>query len=334
VLAAATVALAAFLIFQLRDDLRYALSPATPVEVGDARALAHMPAAQVPVNRYVRMSGAPDRESGVVLDPRGSWSFTQFFRLLGTDNQVFVRRWPDPLPVDLAERDVFTGRLVRFHQLSFENSIREHLARHVSATHFFSAAELARTLRSGGSFTLPDRLGEPVTLAPDDELAVDTAQPGDVQVELPADRFPAPEQARAAVAARGAEVLRVTPLPPGRFAVVARFPAARRDAALAALADVDRRVHIGPARTTTRVRVADLRAVPEGLSARSPTGAEMVLRFPEIQTVRTLAPLRISDHAWLLIEGERPRDHLRDVVIAVFLAGFALVNLLAVRRAG
>src|SRR3954470_17578436 len=70
VLAALTVALAAFLVFQLRADIRYALSPATPVEISDARLLARANPAAVPVNRLVRLSGLPDRESALVLDTR------------------------------------------------------------------------------------------------------------------------------------------------------------------------------------------------------------------------------------------------------------------------
>jgi hypothetical protein len=333
VLAAATVVLAGFLVFQIRDDVRYALSSAAPVDLGDARALAHLPVAHLPRNHYVRVTGAADRESGLMLDTRGSWAFTQFFRVLGTDNKIFVRRAPDPLPLDLAERDVFTGRLLRFHDLSFEGSIRHHLASHVSATHFFTLAAVEAAVRAG-SLTMTDRLGEQVSLIPEDELAIDTARPDDIQIVLPADRFPDRDKARAAVAGQGAEVLSITVTAPDRLAVVARFPATRRDAALVALADLDRRVHIGPARTTTRVRVADIRSVTDGLSVKDRSGAEVVLPRAEIHAVRTVAPVRIPDDAWLLVEGERPRDHLRDVIVAIFLAGFALVNLLAVRRAG
>jgi hypothetical protein len=330
VLAALTVALAGFLVFQLRADLRYALSSAVPVEIGDARVLARANPAEVPVNRLVRLSGLPDRESALVLDTRGSWNFTQFFRLLGSDNKVFVRRAPDPLPVEVAERDVFTGRLRRFRDLSFDDSIRRHLATHVSASHFFATASLEQALRTG-VFTLPDRLGEPVTLAPDDELTIDTAHPGDIRVQLPAERYVDAAAARAAVVAQGGEVISLTAASATHPAhdVVVRFPPARRDAALAALADLDRRVHIGAARTTTRVRLKDLQPRADGFAAPGP----VVLPRAEIQAIRTLAPLRLPEDAWILVEGERPRDHLRDLIVAVFLVGFAVVNLLAVRRA-
>jgi hypothetical protein len=333
VLAAATVVLAGFLVFQIRDDVRYALSPATPIELGDGAALAHAPAAQIPRNRYVRLSGLPDRESGLILDQRGSWAFTQFFRLLGTGNKVFVRRAPDPLPLELAGRDAFTGRLVRFGELSFAGSIGRHLTSHVSATHFFTAPAVEAALHgTARPLTVVDRMGEPVILTGEDELAIDTARQGDIQIDLPTDRFPDRDKARAAVTAQGGEVVSVTAAAPDRLAVVAHFPATRRDAALAALGDLDRRVHIRPARSTTRVRIADLGAAAAGLTVKLPSGSQTDLRREDIQSIRTMAGLRIPDDAWLLVEGERPRDHLRDVIVAVFLAGFALVNLLAVRR--
>jgi hypothetical protein len=332
ILAAATVALAGFLIFQIRSDVRYALSSAAPVEI-DARSLARASPDNVPINRCVRLKGVPDRESALILSNRGSWKFTQFFRLLGTGNRAFVRRVPDPLPPQLAERDVFTGRLLRFADLSFWDSIRRHLVTHVSATHFFAPAILTGLLPAAGrTLTVPDLLGEEVALAPEDELAIDTAHPGDLRIELPGERFPGPEQARAAVVAQGGEVLSVAPGPEGRQVVTARLPPARRDAALTALADVDRRVHVAPARLTTRVRVGDLRPAPDGLLARDSRGTEVTLVRGEIQAVRTMAPLRIPAEAWLLVEDDRPRDHLHTLFISIFLLAFIAVNLMAVRR--
>jgi hypothetical protein len=332
VLAAATVALAGFLAFQIRADVRYAVSPATPIDV-DARTLARASDGNVPVNRYVRLRGAPDRESALILTNRGSWKFTQFFRLLGSGDRAFVRRAPDPLPVELAERDVFTGRLLRFGDLSFAESIRRHLAAHVSATHFFSPAALAALLPAAGrTLGVPDLLGEEVALAPEDELAIDSSRPGDLRIELPADRFATADAARAAVAGLGAEVLSVETGPDKRQVVMARLAPARRDATLGALNDLDRRIHVGPARLTTRVRVGELRPTAEGLVVRNVEGAEVTLPRAEIQAVRTMAPVRIPGQAWLLVEDDRPRDHLHTVLIAVFLLAFIAVNLMAVRR--
>ena len=43
-------------------------------------------------NRYVRVAGTPDRESALELDTKGSWVFSQLFRVLGTGDRLFVHR--------------------------------------------------------------------------------------------------------------------------------------------------------------------------------------------------------------------------------------------------
>jgi hypothetical protein len=329
VIAGAAVLLAGYLVFQIRADVQYALSPTTPVELGDARNVAA--STSVPGNRYVRISGRADRESALILDTQGSWSFTQFFRLLGTEDRVFVKRSADPLPLELAERDVFTGRLVPFKDLSFQESIRRHFSANVSATHFFALPALEAGLGQGGAVTLTDRASQKVTLAPEDELAIDSATPGDLRIELPVDRWPELNKAKAAVTDQGGQIVSAETTVLRRQAVVARFPDKVRDTALAALSDLDRRVLIGPARTTLRVRLQDLRAIPTGLVARPRGGAEVTLPREQIVAVRSVAPVRIPEGGWLLLEGDRPRDHIKSVVFAVLLVGFGLVNLFALR---
>lgn len=327
-IAAAAILLAGFLVFQMRADVRYALSPTVAVDLGDARKL--VAAGQVPANRYVRLSGLPDRESALILDTQGSWSFRQFFRLLGTGDRVFIKRAADPLPVDLAERDVFTGRLVPFQDLSFQESIRRHFSANVSATHFFEPAALEAALGKSGGVALVDRLGQSVSLAPDDRLAIDVGRPGDFRIELPGDRWNDLEKAKATVVQRGGQIVEATSTETKRRAVVARFPDERREAALTALSDLDRRVRITQATSTLQVRLGELRVGEAGLVARTPQG-EVALPRDRIESVRAVAPVRIPEGAWLLVEGERPRDHLRAVVIAVLLVGFALFNALALR---
>lgn len=329
VIAGAAVLLAGYLVFQIRDDVRYALSPATAIELGDARAVAS--SSSVPANRYVRLEGRADRESALILDTQGSWAFTQFFRLLGTEDRVFVKRAADPLPLELAERDAFTGRLVPFKDLSFQESIRRHFSANVSATHFFTLEALEPAVGKGGPATLTDRAGQKVTLAPEDQLTIDVASPGQLRIELPADRWPDLPRARAAVADQGGQIVSAETTILRRQAVVARFPDDRREAALAALSDLDRRVLIGPARTTHKVRVGELSAAPDGLVARPPGAAAVTLPRAQIVAVRSVAPVRIPEGAWLLLEGDRPRDHVKSVVIAVALVVFGLVNLFALR---
>ena len=86
----------------------------------------------------MRVAGTPDRESALELDTKGSWVFSQFFRVLGTGDRLFVHRRENPLPAARAEADVFEGRLIRFDELPFADAIRAYFAKHVTATHFFA----------------------------------------------------------------------------------------------------------------------------------------------------------------------------------------------------
>jgi hypothetical protein len=333
-IALGAVALAGFLLYQIHDDLFYALSHSEARELGDARALAALPASQVPSNEYVRLTGMADRESGVILDTAGAWQFTQFFRLLGTQSRVFVNRVPNPIPVELAERDVFVGRLVRFSDLSFQAAIRKHFASRVSATHFFAPAAVRQQVASsqGGPVKLADLMGEAVELSPNDELAIDVSRPADMQIELPRSRWRDAVAARAALEAQGARVMDepAAPMDKKNVALVVSFPAELRDKAMHAISELDPEIRFQPVRTTVRARVADILAGEDGLRVKA-AGAEQGLPLSRILAVRTLANVQIPGDAWLLREGERPRDHLMTIIVAAVLLGFALVNLLSLR---
>jgi hypothetical protein len=329
-----TAALACFLIFQVKDDLRFAVSSAEIQNLGDARQVSGKKIQDLPINRMVRLAGKADRESGVILDTQGSWNFGQFFRLLGTNNRIFVKRTADPLPAELAARDVFTGRLMRFSDLSFQAAIRRYFSGHMSATHFFAPAEVRAALTkapSVSSLPLTDRLGDQVSLHANDELTIEMARPGQIRIDFPRDRFPNPAAAQAAVEGQGGQVIE-TPRDnddPKSLALVVTFPPERRDQALHALGEMDPKVHIRPARTSHKVRIADLSATDDAILIK--TGGQ-ALPMSQIQAISTQAAVEIPDDALIVFEGERPREHLKTVIIAVFLLGFAIVNLLALRR--
>lgn len=338
VIALGTAALACFLVFQIKDDLRYALSSGVTQDLGDARPLSIAKTAALPVNRYVRLAGHADRESAVVLDTQGSWHFTQLFRLLGTNNRIFVRRAADPLPAELAAHDVFKGRLLRFSDLSFQAAIRRYFLGHVSATHFFAPADVRVALAqaSGGSLALTDLLGDRVSLAANDELAIDLERPGQIRAAFPRERFSDQAAARAAVEGQGGQVIEAPgdAVDPKSLDLVVTFPPERRDQALHALGEMDRRLHIRPAHTTHKAHVADLGATAEAIVIKTADAKSQALPVAQIQGIATLAAVQIPDDALILLEGERPREHLKSLIIAVFLLGFAAVNLLALRRRG
>lgn len=336
-IALAAAALAAFLIYQLHDDLLFAISHSDARDIGDARTLASTPVDKLPVNQYVRVSGMADRESGVVIDTAGSWKFTQFFRLLGTRSRVFVSRVPDPIPVEQAERDVFVGRLVRFRDLSFQAAIRKHFANRVSATHFFAPSTVRDRVAAsnGGPVVLADMFGEQVSLVPTDELSIDVARPADMAVELPRTKYPDVPAARAAVEQQGGKILDevVKSSDSTSIALVVTFPEEKRDPGMHALSELDEHVRFRPVRKTHVVRISGLAAGKDGLRVQE-AGDGKDLPLTQILAISTQATVQIPDDALLLREGELPRDHLKVLIVAAFLLGFAVVNLLGMRARG
>ncbi len=355
IVAVAGALLAFFLVFHERRDLRYALQSGTPLDLGRASSL-NQAAATGLENRYVRLSGRPDRESGLEIDTKGSWVFTQLFRVLGTGDRLFLHRPPSPLPAALAESDAFEGRLIRVNDLPFAAAIRKYFATYVSANHFFAPDVFARMLAArpaDGPIALPDLSGDRVMLAAGTQVAVDVAEPDQVRIGLPKSRFAAETDARAAITSRGGEIvtalgevkgrpaanapqagpLSSTPEPPIRWTFVARFPAAARQPALDALGNLDREVDIRDARQTVQLRVDEIAPAPGGgLVLRPGQGPARQVPAQAVAAVHTLEPVVIPPDAYLLVEGDRPRQHLPTVLIAAILIMFGAVNLVGLGR--
>jgi hypothetical protein len=359
IIAGAGALLAFFLVFASRGDLKYALSSRQSLDLGDAR-VTFAPGREVAgvENRYVRVAGLPDRESGLELDTKGSWVFSQLFRLLGTGDRMFVHRPENPLPAARAEADVFEGRLTRVDDLPYAAAIRAYFAKYVTATHFFTPEALARALagrQQGAPLSVVDRAGDSVTLAPTEALSVEVVRPGEVQVGLPRARFATEADARAAVESRGGEIvasrglvkavplagtpeaglLSSAPPPPERWTFVARFPAARRAAALGELGDIDRTVEIRDARETisTNANELSLAAGQPGLTIRPAAGGgERTVVAADIAAIRTMAPVVIPADAYLLTEGDHPGDHMATIFIALVLMTFGAFNIVGLIR--
>jgi hypothetical protein len=357
-LALAAAALASFLVVHVRHDLRYALSSSTPLELGDARStFAPRVAVTGLDDRYVRVRGTPDRDSGLEVDTKGSWTFSQFFRVLGTGDRLFVHRRESPLPAARAEDDVFEGRLVRFGELPFEDAVRAYFSAHVAATHFFALPDLRAALVSGArgdaGLALRDRAGDPVTLAPGDVVALDVQRADEVRVGLPRDRFSDAAAARAEIERRGGTVVadkglvRVDapgavpagplslgggPPPIERWTFIARFSGPGRDAALSALGELDRKVEIRDARETVQARVSALSVGDDALVVKPEGATERRLPWASLAAARTLATVRVADDAYLLVEADHPRDHLPTLFLALAVAVFGVVNLGALAR--
>jgi hypothetical protein len=352
-LALAAAALAFYLVFHVRHELRYALSTGEALDLGDAT-VTFSPRTTVTGldNRYVRVRGTPDRESGLEVDTKGSWTFSQFFRVLGTGDHLFLHRRESPLPAARAEDDVFEGRLVRFGELPFEDAERAYFAAHVTASHFFALEDLRAALAAarGGALSLRDRAGDPVTLAPGDLLAVDVRRPDEVRMGMPRDRFIDESSARVAIERRGGSIVAskglVRVAPPGaaagslafgsgpppleRWTFIVRFDGPAREAALSALGELDRKVEIRDARETVTAHVSELSVAADGLvvgrAGAAPDGDRHVA-WSSIAAARTLATVHVAEDAYLLVEADRPREHLPTLFLALAVAVFGVVNL-------
>ena len=370
-LALGAAALALFIIFHVRADIAYSLSSTDPLDLGDAAttfgaAKAATSAAAMALrardasavvtpaeaaNRYVRVRGTPDRESALELDTKGSWVFTQFFRILGTGSRLFVHRRENPLPGFRAEEDVFEGRLIRFADLSFEAAIRGYSATHVSATHFFPPDGLRRAVAQSPApptVNVVDLAGDPVALGLNDLLAIDVALPEQVRIAFPRDKFRDLAAARVEIEKRGGAVLSTaaaieptTGDPPltgapidDRVVLVVRFPPERRQSALGELGDLDPKIEIRDARRPLKVRLADLRDGGDALLVQPAEVGAPPERLPivDIPAIRTLAAVQIPADAWLLIESDHPRDHVQTVIFAGVLLAFAGINILGLVR--
>ena len=357
IVGAAGALLAFFLVFHSRSDIKYALSSRQPVDAGVAR-VTFAPGHDVSSiqNRVVRVAGTPDRESALELDTKGSWTFSQLFRVMGTGDRLFVHRRENPLPAALAEADVFEGRLTRVDDLPYAAAIRAYFAKHVSATHFFAPEALMRALagrQQGAPLSVVDRSGDVVSLGPAEDLSVEVFKPDEVKLGLPRVRFATEADARAAIESRGGEIvasrglvkavgvvdsgpLSSAPPPPERWTFVARFPADKRGAALGALGDIDRTVEIRDARETITAHVDELAVAGEGdaaaLVVRSAAAGERKLVARDIAAIRTMAPVVIPEDAYLLTEGDYPREHLASVIIALVLLTFGIFNIAGLIR--
>lgn len=330
---------AAYLIFHQRADVMYALSSSSPQSIEATPEGAPVFAAggpsDLPVNRYVRVTGTPDFESGLSLDAKGAWKFRQMLRMLGTNGRLFVQRVNDPLPVELAERTSYAGRLVRLDALPFAASIRRYFSQHVTTTHFFDPRRVHERLAGGAvPLVVVDRAGQAVELAGNRIVILTIIKPDALTVEVPADRYPTADSARKAILATGARTsgdgIRITVAPPEAWRFSVTLPEGPTTKTISALADLAPEAHLLPVVDDVQVRAKDLTPGEGGLAFISADGARRgTALFDSLRGVRTTEQVAIPEDAYLVLEGEEPRHHYKAVVSSVFLLGFAVLSLLA-----
>jgi len=335
------IVFAAYLVFHQREDVGFALSSAAPVQLGSAVQALDEGRLAEHVNRYVRLEGVPDFESGLHVDTKGSWAFRHLFRLMGTDSRVLVQRLPDPLPLRLLERPSMAGRLVSLADVSFDASIRAYYQAHVSATHFFSAEAIAAGLARGLPVRLVDEVGSEVELAGNQRLTVPLAQPGRFRVRVPSGlRYLSPEAAQRALAATDAHLLSEativsSPGPgiPGGYVFDVEVASDQEAVVLSAIADLAPKVRIDPLLRWAEVPVRTLE-VKEGRVVGLDAQSGAVVAFDEMGTglARLISQLEVPQDAFLLIEGERPSHQYKALITSLLFSAFALFNIYGLAR--
>lgn len=323
------VALAGLLVWHLRAELRYALAPRAPAELGDARSLAERGVA-LDDNRYVALSGQPDRRNALFIEPRGEKSRQSFFRLLGTGTRVLVRAADSAGRADL--RDAWVGRLRRFDTLPYAPSLRGYYHDRVEATRYLAPETLKAAIKGAGSFR--DRAGEAIDLQPSTEISVDVSFPDQLVVTMPGEKFPTDADARHELERLGLVVL---PRPAtiqredGKefFQILIRAPIAERNAIFAKLEE--KSIPFAAYEDRWTAKLCDLADAGAQL-----TVGERAVPWAQVRSAGVDAPIVIADDAFVLTEGEAPGGYWWAPALALILLAFAAFNvwyLLRARRA-
>ena len=324
VVSIAVMAVSALVLVQLRGDLGYALSSASPVEltatsVGDSW----------PDNRLVAIAGIPDHRNALAFEPKGDSYRRSFFRLLGTGDRVLVRADETSTRADLSER--FVGRLRRFEDISFAGDVRRYYG-DLQVTRFCDLAALQRALAQphAGNVKLLDGAGAPFEVDASKPVAWTLDFPDEIKVSLSRDKFAVEEDARHEVERLGQPIVGKAVDTHDSYVYVITLPvepAAKRNAYVASLEER----HIGFAVHREIVTASFAQASVEGDAL---TLAGVKYPFANVRSAQLAAPLDIPTHgAWMLLEGELPAELRWAPLVAGVLALFLLLNVFLLARA-
>jgi hypothetical protein len=315
--AAAVVALAVVLGWHLRDDVRYAFAPRHPTDLGDARSLgARAPLAD---NQYVTVGGQAERRYALYVEPKGERARQTIFRLLGGGTRLFVRAADTTDRGDLAER--WTGRLRRFDAMPYAPSLRKYygemeFVRYLALDAFQPTAE----------GTLALRMGEPITVRPDDTVVVDVAYPNELKVYLSKDKFPSLADARHELdrmqlaPSQGEETK-------DEFLFVVPMPEARKNEIVGKLSDKE--LAFQPREERYTVKLAEVRRA----GAEVEIGARVKVPWSHVKAIGVPQRLEIGHDAFLLLEGEAPSQFWWAPLLLALLVAFAAFNVWYLVRA-
>jgi len=353
--AVAVLVVSLLLLYKMRADISYALLPDQPVPLGpvDGSAVAKL-AGQG--DKFVRIAGLPDHRNSVAYDPKGGRGRVQVFRVLGTASKLLVAR---KVTLTAEVSNDFVGRLRPISEVWFAEALRSYFKQ----TQALRAIDLDKLKTTAtGKLSLPlstlDRSGQPLTVSKDQELLIDVLFDEDVRVLLSKEKFPSEQDARYEVERLGLPhgpgietrdgfgyVLRLPPKGPERQKVLAqidslgiwlwhRIETYRIPSALLSVTATGLELP-GPdsLQQPVRYRAPLLETPPPPVQ---PTDNKLltairepltVLSWNEVQAVQVSEPLTVPEDAFVLFDGETPKQVQWAPPIAGLLALFILLNI-------
>ncbi|MBK8481188.1 MAG: hypothetical protein IPL40_08435 [Proteobacteria bacterium] len=351
----AVIALSLYLTAHNWHELRYFFAARTAVDLGEARAAARRPSANLMAlaDHHVRVEGVPDRKHALLLEGRFGGQ-EHFYRLMGADDRLFAHWSRAPASATAGEAKslpgVHVGRLVPLDRLGYASAVRDYLARSMSVAHDFDFGPL-QAASTGGKAAAVDRQGRSVALTAGMVFWINVAFADEWIVQLPRRSYARVEEAdallarlalphvrdtepsttawRYVVVARGAELQRLLQglhgIPTAgallrrQIGYTARWDQLRWDATTLTLALED---------ATAPPRYARRPAVAVGGPAELVPVRGQPLRFSrdELLYLSTSTPFSVPARAMVVLAGETPGKQWPYALLQLLLLSFIAAN--------
>jgi len=341
----AVIGLSLYLMWFVRQDLFFFFQGGTPTEAGDAASA--LREGKLRAGSFVSLTGAPDRKHAIVLESKLGGGYESFYRLLGTQNRIFVQQHRATRGADAVLASSLTGHLVRFDTLPYRQGLRDYFAKAQTIAHDLDLAEVERAKRTSAT-RLKDRTGAEVKVTAGTTVWVNVAYPNEWLIQASKRSYAKLEETRKLVADLGlptavddeesAAFFRyVVHAEPDQVALLlARF----RDPSLHA--NVVRRQVSYSARwdqVSVSGRTLELNAADPSFpssyrvdkSATPPRLAafkELPAKIPAegILYITIASPLEIAPDALVLLVGRRPAENWYYLALYVLLLAFIVIN--------
>jgi hypothetical protein len=344
-IALAVIALSLYLMWFVREDLVFFLRPRTPVDLGDASEA--LKQGRLQPNRYVTLAGSPDRKHALLVEARFG-GFESLFRLLQTDNRVFVQQHRESRGSDESLTGGYTGQLLRFKSLPYHRALEVYFQRTMTIAHDLDLAGLAAARAAGGKAR--DQSGAPLQLAPDSQFWINVAYPDEWLLQAKKRSYPTQQEAANKLLSGVEEPFVVDEEgSQGFWRFVIKAPPEKVQALMARYSNPDLHANLVRHQVSYQARfdqlsvegktlvinAADPTAPPQYAVGKGPDGKPVLTasrptpaRVPAeaILFISTSSPLKIPADAFVLLTGKRPSASWYYAVLYLLLLGFIVMN--------